>query len=453
MILGHEWTHRTTNSPLLPPEILAIIFAYSVAPPIHLPPSPQQPALAIAGTCRSWRHIILNIPNLWCNISLNLTCSGRKFVELLEYAKLWLSRNDSLITLHYRDPGYDQMRWQNPITYLILPYMSRFRKIDLRFIGLPVDKFLTVPAGFIDNLEVLHLEIDNLPMSLKHLSSKPIEVFRSAPRLRRVLLCTKRDEINPQLFGLPWAQLTSVHFLTTYIQPIAMHAILRESVTLVECSFSIAEFDETVAAALRNLPECLLLTLRSLQARFSWDFADHTAFLRSLVLPALQDLEFRRNNTMSTPQNAYSLLRAYAGLFARSRFTLRRFAIIHYPIAADLDAILSDMPSLTAFHFWLWDFSDKLKLWDTGVLRGLADGTLLPRLEALTFYMHPLESDDVLDALEERMRLSKTDAAVARLQTLDMVVISHEAVPPETMARFMHLAEDGGPKCRLLANY
>ncbi|KAJ7196139.1 hypothetical protein GGX14DRAFT_575216 [Mycena pura] len=210
------------------------------------------------------------------------------------------------------------------------------------------------------------------------------------------------DAENLSLYALPFESA----FMAFGRQLLGMEDFWKELQLRAEC-FSIPKFDETVAAALRNLPECLLLTLRSLQVRFSRDFADHTAFLHSLVLPALQDLEFRRNHLISTPQNAYSLLRAYAGLFARSRFTLRRFAAIHYLITPDLDAILSRMPSLTAFHFFLWDFSGELKLWNIGVLRGLADGTLLPRLEALTFCMHPLESDDVLYALEERMRLGR----------------------------------------------
>ncbi|KAF8216828.1 hypothetical protein K438DRAFT_1543592, partial [Mycena galopus ATCC 62051] len=49
----------------LPPEVLAIIFVNCVGTPIILPPSPKEPALALAGTCRSWRSIILNVPNLW----------------------------------------------------------------------------------------------------------------------------------------------------------------------------------------------------------------------------------------------------------------------------------------------------------------------------------------------------------------------------------------------------
>ncbi|KAJ7509846.1 hypothetical protein B0H11DRAFT_1680427, partial [Mycena galericulata] len=50
---------------ILPPEVLAIIFVNCVGTPIILPPSSREPALALAGTCKSWRNIILSIPNLW----------------------------------------------------------------------------------------------------------------------------------------------------------------------------------------------------------------------------------------------------------------------------------------------------------------------------------------------------------------------------------------------------
>ncbi|KAJ7196136.1 hypothetical protein GGX14DRAFT_575214 [Mycena pura] len=147
------------------------------------------------------------------------------------------------------------------------------------------------------------------------------------------------DAENLSLYALPFESA----FMAFGRQLLGMEDFWKELQLRAEC-FSIPEFDETVAAALQNLPECLLLTLRS-----------------------LQDLEFYRNHQIYTPRNEYLFQRVYAGLFARSRFTLRRFAIILYTTWAS--TLLSGMLSLTAFHFWLLDFSDKLKLWDTGILR------------------------------------------------------------------------------------
>ncbi|KAJ7210550.1 hypothetical protein GGX14DRAFT_626072 [Mycena pura] len=431
------------------PEVLAMIFANCVGTPIILPPSPHEPALAIAGTCRSWRHIILNIPNLWCNILLDFI-SGPNPVKLLEYAKLWLSRSNTLITLRNSSSRWAESRMQeqnvDPISYLVAPYVSRCREIDMRFLEASVDEFFTVPAGSIDHLEVLYLETLWVTMPFGP-SGEPLEVFRSAPRLQHVLFSTDMCSIDPQVLGLPWPQLTGLHFIATYIPPLAMHAILRESHALVECSFSIIELDGATAAALQRVPECILPALRSLMVEFSPQTTDYAPFLRPLVLPALEDLELRPLEAGYLPQCVWSQP-AYAGLVARSRFTLRRLAILHYTIApADLIAVLRGMPSLTTFELFLWEKTE----WDARVLRGLADGALLPRLEALTFSTHPI--GDVLDALEARVRLGKTGGAgVARLRSLQMEVTWRLDVPSEQMARFMRLAEDGGPKCRAVSH-
>ncbi|KAJ6581879.1 hypothetical protein B0H19DRAFT_1116825 [Mycena capillaripes] len=426
----------------LPPEVLAIIFANCVGTPIILPPSPQEPALALASTCRSWRSIILSIPNLWNNIFLDFR--GSKPVKLLEFAKLWLSRSNTLITLRNSTSRWTESRLieenVDPISYLVAPYVNRCREIDLRFLDASIDEFFSLPAGSIDRLEVLCLETLGFTMPFTHASGEPLDVFRSAPRLRRVLFSTDLCSVDPQVLGLPWGQLTGLHFIATYIPPLAMHAILRQSTSLLECSFSIIQLDDGLASELNRLPECVLPALRSLMVEFSPETVDYAPFLRPLVLPALTDLELRPLEVGFLSQCPWSQ-RAYAGLLARSNFTLRRLAILHYMIApADLDTILRGMPSLTDFHLYLWESTE----WDAGILQGLARGSLLPALEVFTFSTYPL--DDVLAALETRVRVQGT-AVVARLQALNMSMTWRHDVPPEAMTRFMLLAEGGGPVC------
>ncbi|KAJ7117641.1 hypothetical protein C8R44DRAFT_738530 [Mycena epipterygia] len=429
----------------LPAEVLAIIFVNCVGAPIILPPSSQEPALALASTCRSWRHIIMNIPNLWNNIFLDFNACSKP-VKLLEYAKLWLSRSEnSLITLRNSTSRWAEgcMLKENldPITYLIAPYVRRCREIDMRFLEASIDEFFTFPAGSIEHLEVLYLETLGFSLSFAHTTSEPLAVFRSAPRLRRVLFSTDLCSIDPHGLGLPWAQLTGLHFIATYIPPLAMHAILRESTALVECSCSVIEFDDGLAAALDRLPTCVLPSLRSLMVEFSPLTVDYAPFLRPLVLPALKDLELRPLEAGLLPECPWSQ-RAYMGLLARSGFTLRRLAILHYMIAPSaLATILQGMPSLIDFHLHLWEKTP----WDAGVLDGLAAGTLVPNLEVLTFSMYPLT--DVLAALEARVRLGGT-GGIARLKAANMSVTRRQDLLPDAMIRFKRLAEDGGPFCR-----
>ncbi|KAJ6519128.1 hypothetical protein C8R45DRAFT_13274 [Mycena sanguinolenta] len=427
----------------LPPEVLAIIFANCVGTPIILPPSPTEPALALAGTCRSWRHIILNIPNLWNNIFLDFRDS--KPVKLLEYAKLWISRSENtLITIRNSTSRWTEnlLRKEgiDPITYLVAPYVNRCREIDLRFLDASIDEFFTLPAGSIERLEVLYLETLGFTMPLFAASDEPLAVFRSAPRLRRVLFSTDLCSLDPQALCLPWGQLTGLHFIATYIPPLAMHAILRESHSLVECSVSIIELDDALAASLDRLPECVLPTLRSLMVEFSPQAVDYAPFLRPLVLPALTDLELRPLEAGYLPECPWSQ-RAYTGLLARSHFTLRRLAILNYTIApAHLESILAGMPSLTDFHLYLWETNE----WDACILRELGSGALLPALEVLTFSMYPLAS--VFPALEARVRRAGT-GGVARLKELNMSITWRQDISPDAMARFMRLEAGGGPKC------
>ncbi|KAJ6534668.1 hypothetical protein DFH09DRAFT_119962 [Mycena vulgaris] len=429
----------------LPPEVLAIIFVNCVGTPIILPPARHEPALAVAGTCRSWRSVILNIPNLWSNIFLDFNSCPNP-VKLLDFAKLWLSRSEnSLITLRNSTSRWSERNLLkanvDPITYLVAPYVTRYREIDMRFLEASIDDFFTFPVGSIERLEVLYLETLGFTMPFTHASGKPLDVFRSAPRLRRVLFSTDLCSIDPHVLGLPWGQLTGLHFIATYIPPLAMHAILRESAALLECSFSIIQLDDALAAELDRLPACILPALRSLMVEFSPLTVDYAPFLRPLVLPALTDLELRPLEAGFLPECPWSQ-RAYAGLLARSGFTLRRLAILHYTIApSDLAAILRGMPSLTDFHLYLWETTP----WDAGVLHALGAGALLPRLETLTFSTYPLA--DVLDALEARVRRGRT-GGVARLQAANMAVTWRHDITPDAMARFMRLAEDGGPVCR-----
>ncbi|KAJ7231909.1 hypothetical protein B0H12DRAFT_1059209 [Mycena haematopus] len=429
---------------MLPPEVLAIIFANCVATPIILPPSPTEPALALAGTCRSWRHVILNIPNLWNNIFLDFR--GSRPVQLLEFAKLWISRSENtLITIRNSTSRRTESCLRNedvdPITYLVAPYVTRCREIDLRFLDSSIDEFFTLPAGSIERLEVLYLETLGFTMPFSHASNEPLDVFRSAPRLRRVLFSTDLCSLDPKVLGLPWGQLTGLHFIATYIPPLAMHAILRESHSLLECSFSIIELDDALAAELDRLPECVLPALRLLMVEFSPQTVDYAPFLRPLVLPALTDLELRPLEAGILPECPWSQ-RAYTDLLARSRFALRRLAILHYAIApAHLESILQGMPSLTDFHLYLWETTE----WDAGILHGLASGALIPALEVLTFSTYPLA--DVLAALEARVRCAGT-GGVARLKALNMAIMWRPDVSVDAMARFLRLEEGGGPRCR-----
>ncbi|KAJ7670493.1 hypothetical protein B0H14DRAFT_3538441 [Mycena olivaceomarginata] len=163
---------------------------------------------------------------------------------------------------------------------------------------------------------------------------RPALSLRSLIYHAAILRCTDLYSLDPQVLSLPWGQLTGLHFIATYIPPLAMHAILRESHSLLECSFSIIQIDAPLASALACLPSCVLPALRSPKPPTTRPSS------APLVLPTLTDLELRPLGAGLLPQCPWSQP-AYLGLLARSRFALHRLAILHYTIApADLAAIL-----------------------------------------------------------------------------------------------------------------
>ncbi|KAJ7066380.1 hypothetical protein C8F01DRAFT_1123077 [Mycena amicta] len=438
----------------LPPELLCLIFGFCVPSPIILPPSPDTPVLAIAHTSRLWRHTLLHIPNLWCNLFLDFTnCS--KPLRLLQYAKIWLSHSDTLITLRNSTSRWgERLLLKHDIDIvreLVAPFASRYREIDLRFVEASIDDFFCLPRQSIDNLEVLYLETLGFTMPFSSSSScQTLDVFRSAPRLRRVLLSTDMCSIDPAVLGLPWSQLTALHFIATYIPPLSMHAVFRAAPNLEECSCSIVQIDAVVVSELDSLPGCVLGKLRVLMIEFALTFPEATPedyafpFLRPLTLPALADLELRPLEAGFVPATPFPYT-AYQALLSRSQFTLTRLAILHYLISpAQLLHILRGMPSLKTFQLYLWETTE----WDADVLAGIREGWLLPQLESLTFSMYPLE--DVLHALEGRVRLrARAGKNVVCMKELNMEVTWRHDVSPQAMARFMGIAELGsGLKCR-----
>ncbi|KAJ7688898.1 hypothetical protein B0H14DRAFT_3668508 [Mycena olivaceomarginata] len=350
----------------LPPEVLAIIFVNCVGTPIILPPSPKEPDFGAGG---------------------HLQILAANYTEHSESLEQYLPRfpgaqAPKIPSFQYATPALDGRRTVliaenvDPITY-------PRRTVDLRFLESSIDEFFTLPAGSIERLEVLYLETLGFTMPFCHTSDEPLDVFRSAPCLRRVLFSTDLCSLDPQVLGLPWGQLTGLHFIATYIPPLAMHAILRESHSLLECSFSVIQIDAPLASALARLPACVLPALRSLMVEFSPQTTDYAPFLRPLVLPALTDLELRPPR--GRPPPAVPLVAACVPRPPRAlalRAPPPRDPALQRSPPRTSPRFLHGMPSLTQFlpcTFWAGARAAPPAEWDAGVLRALGRGALLAR--------------------------------------------------------------------------
>ncbi|KAJ7683744.1 hypothetical protein B0H14DRAFT_3782399 [Mycena olivaceomarginata] len=395
----------------LPPEVLAIIFVNCVGTPIILPPSPKEPALALAGTCRSWRQIILSIPNLWNNIFLDFR--GPKPVKLLEFAKLWISRSENtLISIRNSSSRWTENRLiaenVDPITYLVAPYVTRCREVDLRFLESSIDEFFTLPAGSIERLEVLYLETLGFTMPFCHTSDEPLDVFRSAPCLRRVLFSTDLCSLDPQVLGLPGAS----SLVCTSSPPTSPRSrCTPSSARATPSSNALLRHPDRRPPRLRPRAPPRLRPPRPPLPHGRVLPPNHRlrAFLRPLVLPALTDLELRPLEAGLLPQCPWSqacVPRPPRALALRAPPP----RILHYtlPRGPRRDPARHAVPHAVPPVPWAGARAAPPAEWDAGVLRALGRGALLPALEELTFSTYPLAG--VLEALEARVAAGRGTA-------------------------------------------
>ncbi|KAJ7649500.1 hypothetical protein DFH06DRAFT_1208375 [Mycena polygramma] len=176
----------------LPQELMREIFVHYVASsPLHLPESYRTcagPPL-LASVCRTWRHIALNIPALWFDITV-----GRSPSEMLIECCLARASNHPLVL----DLDLSRSRHSERSFAVAAQYSMQWKSL----------KLVVHPhsTGFINEVQGRTPLLNQLVLSIAYAGPTPstITAFCDAPQLQELEI----DTICMVPDSLPWSQLT-----------------------------------------------------------------------------------------------------------------------------------------------------------------------------------------------------------------------------------------------------
>lgn len=237
--IGHPRSLRLANHPTyqiarphlihsLPFEILALIFTRGAEGDIQLP-------IAVSQVCRQWREVALRSPSLWRRVSLS------------PQERLWRERIDraractlDVELLPWREVKGGGRRSQdlNAYTvqwymYLVLPFIHRWRSLDLLFTDYQPYLWRGALAGC--GSPAPALEELSLIYRLNDSTDEFLLFSESAPRLRRLTVDGIRLMWSPQLFGnLVYLDYTHHGFTSGHQAVDDVISILSVSERLVE---------------------------------------------------------------------------------------------------------------------------------------------------------------------------------------------------------------------------
>ncbi|KAJ7185355.1 hypothetical protein C8R46DRAFT_1060228, partial [Mycena filopes] len=257
--LDAELAPHTTK---LPPELLAEIFVLCTPETVSLPPSTDDPLLALTQICHSWRDLALVTPELWANVSVVL--AEHKIDWVTKLSAQWLSRTGEVYPLSVTakcSAGYattvcDNPELVAPFVRMIISHASRLRFIDLEFPSATLLPLFALPSDAFSRLEKATLRpllrMDDMAVpepgsSLGWHWPSTAVALDSAPRIQEVTFSPKPlfnlaelETAMPDtmeavtattnvaaashpffapLFALPWSKLSVVSFPFTALTP------------------------------------------------------------------------------------------------------------------------------------------------------------------------------------------------------------------------------------------
>ncbi|KAJ7439118.1 hypothetical protein FB451DRAFT_1151836, partial [Mycena latifolia] len=149
----------------LPPELLTEIFLFCSAPPVALPPKPDEPLLALTQVCSAWRELALQASELWATISVSLTEEETDLWRIAGIAEQWISRAGTAypLSITVECSGlYAHVICENPelasaLVLLIVSHAQRLRHLDLAFPTAALLPLFELPPGAFPCLETVSL--------------------------------------------------------------------------------------------------------------------------------------------------------------------------------------------------------------------------------------------------------------------------------------------------------
>ena len=368
----------------LPQEIIAEIISSCVSSTVHLAAlGPNESPWNLTQICSVWRHIALTTPSLWNDITVQFPCHQEcESAHLRGMLEIFLSRAGNLpISLDISAAMfYDYNPFCSPfidsIIDIVRPHVGRLQSLELQppWVFMPL---LELPGGVVRALESVTLvfakEDGDSPPFFGHgdgLTSN-ITAFEAAPDLRSVYLISQYADMHLNAFRLPWAQLTHLTILETYVDFADGHEVLRQCTSLISCSIGVATDDFCVP----TISPTILRNLESLTVHAYDEEGTHGRFLEPFILPCLRHLELTsENNAPWSEMNVAPLIRrsspAKLESFHSTAMTPR-----------DVSAVLAEVPLLKELSICFLGREPDRSL--DALVTAIARGDLVPNVQKL----------------------------------------------------------------------
>jgi hypothetical protein len=268
--------HRGHTSALwrLPDEVLCQIFVHCLPETDHRVSTKVAPIL-LTRVCRRWREVVINMPSLWCRLSIEVRWASKNWEKAAFWYDLWLNRlrkRPISLAIHGYSSGGATV-----LHNLLEPYTSQISSLQIDsvsllhfklFRGLPALQEVTLRWGDYCNGTSIARFLSSLPCTLRRLRLQgsmfdPFEGLSTCQvwaHLTNVEMTANQPQDLPHLLHLcPNLSLLEIDldFAEIFIQPLEpfAHANLR-SLSMSCCTW----------AAPKSLPDLInALTLPDLR--------------------------------------------------------------------------------------------------------------------------------------------------------------------------------------------
>ncbi|KAJ6470243.1 hypothetical protein C8R47DRAFT_1149110 [Mycena vitilis] len=248
-------------------------------------------ATRLSAVCAQWRAIAHATPRIWATFVVDVYSDGRGGTLAAIKRHLQLAR-DAELHLDLRAMKKKAAAVHHELLELFAARASRwcFASFKIARITKQAQDILAAALDNTPSLKSLHIRSPD-----PHCSDIKIEFFKSCPALRELSIM----EYNPTTaYTIPWAQLTSIHFASSYTQNI--NAVLNLCPNLTSVSLIVP----TTYILEREDPDLVPRTLQIQSLRIQSRSTPGSKAM-SGVLAVCAGLTLPRLQTLSIVSNAY----------------------------------------------------------------------------------------------------------------------------------------------------
>ncbi|KAE9383199.1 hypothetical protein BT96DRAFT_1009524 [Gymnopus androsaceus JB14] len=289
----------------------------------------------LTSVCAAWRRAAHAMPELWCNLHLNLLHQkSRDLPSVLsasdaEMVKEYLSRSGLLpLNLNIQLP-YSA---STEVVKALLPFCPRIQSLTLAAPLTTIIALLKPSSPSLPMLERLNLSLTSVNKPFLAFFPRKIHNLFGSNQLKSLHI-VEADSLYSLADALvlpspPRLETLSVNFYYARINPMVYtNIIIANSSSLVHVQI---RFPLGVESASQNDNESVAITLpalRSLHLTSFFDFACDKALIRSITAPQLEALRIYRHSYSG--ENVSSLMRELGRFQQRSHAPLRSLGLFY----------------------------------------------------------------------------------------------------------------------------